>query len=40
LENVDAELDEGPDLGRRMLARWMEGEQWEALAMPIWKKID
>jgi len=40
LDDLQAELDEGSDFGRRMLARWMEGEQREALAVPIRKEID
>jgi hypothetical protein len=34
LNHLDTEIDKGAHLGRRMIARWMEGEEREALVVP------
>jgi hypothetical protein len=38
--NLDAEIDEGADLGGLVLARWVEGVERKTLAVPTRKKID
>jgi hypothetical protein len=38
--NLDAEIDEGADLRRWMLARRVESEEREALAVPVRKEVD
>jgi AraC family transcriptional regulator len=40
LHNFEAEFNESPDFGRRMLARGIESEQRKALAVPLRKQID
>jgi hypothetical protein len=40
LSDLSAEVDERADLGRRVLARWMESEERKALAVPVGKQVD